>query len=165
MRMGVPREIKTQEYRVGLTPSSVREIVHHGHQVVVETNAGLGANFDDEAYQAVGAEIVPDAAAVFADAEMIVKVKEPQVEEFPGKVEIPQRLYERHMDEEFEPAGLSRFGELVEELSHVNHKRGEHPTYSKYGPLRVVMVQVSVTEGQIDQKGIYISANVHRRQH
>lgn len=83
MRIGVPREIKTHEYRVGLTPSSVREIVHHGHQVVVETNAGLGANFDDEDYQAVGAEIAPDAAAVFADTEMIVKVKEPQAEEFP----------------------------------------------------------------------------------
>ena len=83
MRIGVPREIKTEEYRVGLTPSSVREIVHHGHQVVVETNAGLGANFDDEDYQAIGAEIAPDAAAVFADTEMIVKVKEPQAEEFP----------------------------------------------------------------------------------
>jgi len=82
MRIGVPREIKTQEYRVGLTPSSVREIVHHGHQVVVESGAGLGANFDDEAYQAVGAEIAPDAAAVFVDAEMIVKVKEPQAQEF-----------------------------------------------------------------------------------
>ena len=83
MRIGVPREIKTQEYRVGLTPSSVREIVHHGHQVSVETGAGLGANFDDADYLAVGAEIAPDAAAVFAAADMIVKVKEPQAQEFP----------------------------------------------------------------------------------
>lgn len=75
MRIGVPREIKTQEYRVGLTPSSVRELVHHGHGVLVEAGAGTGANFEDTDYLAVGAEIAPDAAAVFAAADMIVKVK------------------------------------------------------------------------------------------
>ena len=89
----------------------------------------------------------------------------PEFEEFAGEVEVPQRLDERHMDEEFEPAGLSRCGELVEELSHVNHERGEHPTYGKGGPLGVVVVWVIVIQGQIDQKGIYISAYVHRRQH
>lgn len=83
MRIGVPREIKTQEYRVGLTPSSVRELVHHGHGVLVEAGAGSGANFEDTDYLAVGAEIAPDAAAVFAAADMIVKVKEPQAQEFP----------------------------------------------------------------------------------
>ncbi len=82
MLIGVPREIKNREYRVGLTPASVRELVHHGHQVTVEAEAGLGANFADADYEAAGAEIAPDAAAVFAAADMIVKVKEPQPEEF-----------------------------------------------------------------------------------
>lgn len=82
MLIGVPREIKNREYRVGLTPASVRELVHHGHQVTVETEAGLGANFADADYGAAGAEIAPDAAAVFTAADMIVKVKEPQPEEF-----------------------------------------------------------------------------------
>jgi alanine dehydrogenase len=82
MLIGVPREIKNREYRVGLTPASVRELVHHGHQVTVETDAGLGANFADADYEAAGAQIAPDAASVFAAAEMIVKVKEPQHEEF-----------------------------------------------------------------------------------
>ncbi len=78
MRVGVPREIKNNEFRVGLTPSSVAELVAAGHEVVVETQAGAGIDFDDEAYQKVGARILPDAAAVFRDSDMIVKVKEPQ---------------------------------------------------------------------------------------
>jgi alanine dehydrogenase len=82
MRVGVPREIKPDEYRVGLTPAAVREYVAHGHQVVVETGAGSGAGYQDEAYIRAGAKILPDAAAVFADAKMIVKVKEPQAVEW-----------------------------------------------------------------------------------
>ena len=78
MRVGVPKEIKTHEYRVGLVPGSVRELVHHGHQVIVETMAGSGIGFGDDAYRAVGATIVATAAEVFAAADMIVKVKEPQ---------------------------------------------------------------------------------------
>jgi alanine dehydrogenase len=78
MLIGVPREVKTHEYRVGLVPGSVRELAHHGHQVVVETGAGAAIGFDDHAYQAAGARILADAAAVFAAAELIVKVKEPQ---------------------------------------------------------------------------------------
>ncbi|MGE0717764.1 MAG: alanine dehydrogenase [Alphaproteobacteria bacterium] len=78
MRVGVPKEIKTHEYRVGLVPGSVRELVHHGHAVIVETGAGGGIGFGDDAYIAAGAEIAPTAAAVFAAADMIVKVKEPQ---------------------------------------------------------------------------------------
>jgi len=81
MRIGVPREIKTHEYRVGLAPASVREMVHHGHGVVVETGAGMGMGASDDAYRAAGAEVAPDAAAVFAQADMIVKVKEPQPQE------------------------------------------------------------------------------------
>ena len=81
MLIGVPKEVKSHEYRVGLVPGSVREVVHRGHQVLVESGAGLGIGFDDEAYERAGARIAPDAAAVFAAAEMIVKVKEPQPEE------------------------------------------------------------------------------------
>ena len=77
MLVGVPREIKTHEYRVGMVPASVRELVHHGHQVMVETHAGHGIGFDDPDYAAAGAEIVDTAAEIFARADMIVKVKEP----------------------------------------------------------------------------------------
>ena len=78
MRIGVPKEIKNHEYRVGLTPPSVAELVAAGHQVVVETGAGKGIDFEDQDYVDAGATILPDADAVFAQAEMIVKVKEPQ---------------------------------------------------------------------------------------
>ena len=81
MRVGVPKEIKNHEYRVGLTPASVAELVHAGHEVLVETRAGMGIDFNDEAYTRVGARIAPDAAAVFAGSDMIVKVKEPQPSE------------------------------------------------------------------------------------
>jgi alanine dehydrogenase len=82
MLVGVPKEIKTHEYRVGLVPGSVRELVHHGHKVLVETGAGGGIGFADDAYRAAGAEIASDAKSVFAAADMIVKVKEPQ----PGEI-------------------------------------------------------------------------------
>ena len=78
MLIGVPKEIKNHEYRVGLIPASVRELVHHGHKVLVETKAGSGIGFDDAAYQAAGATIATSAAEIFAKADMIVKVKEPQ---------------------------------------------------------------------------------------
>src|SRR6185437_13862991 len=78
MRIGVPKEVKTHEYRVGLVPGSVRELVTHGHEVVVETGAGAGIGFSDAAYEKAGARIASDAAGAFAAADMIVKVKEPQ---------------------------------------------------------------------------------------
>src|SRR4029450_8962318 len=78
MLIGVPKEIKTHEYRVGLVPASVRELIHTGPRVVVQTGAGAGIGFDDADYKAVGATIAKTAADVFAKAEMIVKVKEPQ---------------------------------------------------------------------------------------
>jgi alanine dehydrogenase len=81
MLIGVPKEIKNNEFRVGMTPASVREVAMHGHTVLVETGAGDGIGMNDEAYVAAGAEIAPDAATVFARAEMVVKVKEPQPEE------------------------------------------------------------------------------------
>ncbi len=78
MKIGCPREIKPQEFRVGMTPDAVREAIAHGHEVMIETKAGLGAGFSDSDYQAVGAKIVETAEEVFAKAEMVVKVKEPQ---------------------------------------------------------------------------------------
>ena len=89
MLVGVPKEIKNHEYRVGLTPGSVRELIHHGHQVLVESEAGAGIGMHDADYRAAGAEVA-SAAAVFARADMIVKVKEPQPHEIarlkPGQV-------------------------------------------------------------------------------
>ena len=82
MLIGVPKELKVHEYRVGLVPGSVRELMHHGHQVMIETNAGAGIGIDDDAYRAVGAEIVGSPEEVFAAADMIVKVKEPQPSEY-----------------------------------------------------------------------------------
>src|SRR5258707_6148377 len=77
MLVGVPKEIRDSEYRVGLVPSTVQELTANGHHVIIETSAGAGAGIADADYQAVGAEIVPDADQVFARAELIVKVKEP----------------------------------------------------------------------------------------
>ncbi|MFY9286868.1 MAG: alanine dehydrogenase [Alphaproteobacteria bacterium] len=81
MRVGVPKEIKVHEYRVGLTSASVRELIHNGHHVVVQKGAGEGAGISDEEYIMAGAEISPDAASIFSQADMIVKVKEPQPNE------------------------------------------------------------------------------------
>jgi alanine dehydrogenase len=81
MRIGVPKEIKVLENRVGLTPASAREAVHHGHEVLVEHHAGQGIGMDDENYRRAGARIVASAEELFATAEMIVKVKEPQAVE------------------------------------------------------------------------------------
>jgi alanine dehydrogenase len=78
MRVGVPKEIKPGEHRVGLTPTAVREYAHQGHEVIVEKGAGLGAGYPDQAYRRAGAKIAADADEVFAAAELIVKVKEPQ---------------------------------------------------------------------------------------
>jgi len=90
MRIGVPREIKVHEYRVGLVPAGVRELVGAGHEVLIETGAGNGIGVDDGQFRAVGASIAPRAADVFARTDMIVKVKEPQPAECemlrPGQV-------------------------------------------------------------------------------
>ena len=78
MRVGVPTEIKKNEHRVGLTPTAVREYVAHGHSLLVQAGAGLGAGFTDDDFTKAGAQIAPDASTVFANSDMIVKVKEPQ---------------------------------------------------------------------------------------
>jgi alanine dehydrogenase len=90
MRVGVPKEIKSNEHRVGLTPTAVGEYVAHGHQVVVEQGAGLGAGYADEDFARVGATIEPSTEQVFEHAELIIKVKEPQGVEW-------ARLNERHI--------------------------------------------------------------------
>ncbi|HKE94662.1 MAG TPA: alanine dehydrogenase [Povalibacter sp.] len=81
MRIGVPKEIKNHEYRVGLVPAGVRELVRDGHEVLVQSTAGAGIGVEDAAYAAAGARVVAQAADVFAAADMIVKVKEPQLAE------------------------------------------------------------------------------------
>jgi alanine dehydrogenase len=90
MRIGVPREIKPDEYRVGLTPTAVREYVARGHEVSVEQGAGAGAGYADELYRRAGATLLPKAEAVFEAAELVIKVKEPQPQEW-------ARLTERHI--------------------------------------------------------------------
>ena len=81
MKIGVPKEIKTHEYRVGLIPQAVAELRRDGHGVVIEHGAGIGAGFADGEYELVGAEVVDSAKAVFEGADLIVKVKEPQPSE------------------------------------------------------------------------------------
>ncbi|MCB1751365.1 MAG: alanine dehydrogenase [Gammaproteobacteria bacterium] len=81
MLVGIPKEVKIHEYRVGLMPAGVREVVAHGHKVLVETGAGMGVGVSDADYRAAGADIAFDATEVFGTADMIVKVKEPQVQE------------------------------------------------------------------------------------
>ena len=81
MRIGVPREIKNHEYRIGLVPSTVRELCSRGHEVFIENDAGKAIGLTNDRYESAGAEIVPDAATVFERSQMIVKVKEPQANE------------------------------------------------------------------------------------
>src|SRR3954468_18741922 len=81
VKVGVPTEIKTDEYRVALTPAGVRELVEHGHEVVVQAGAGEGSAISDDDYRSQGARILPDADTVFGEGDMILKVKEPQAVE------------------------------------------------------------------------------------
>src|SRR5690606_41573698 len=81
MRIGTPKEIKSDEHRVGLTPAAARELASGGHTVLVERGARVGAGFPDRDYAAAGARIVDSASALYAEAELIVKVKEPQPDE------------------------------------------------------------------------------------
>ena len=92
MIVGIPKEVKDGEFRVAATPEGVRELTRAGHQVVVETGAGVGSALPDERFRAAGASILPDADAVFAAAEMVLKVKEPQAEEY-GRLRSGQILF------------------------------------------------------------------------
>src|SRR5687767_13817405 len=82
MKVGVPKELKDNEYRVAITPAGVRELVVNGHEVLIENEAGRGSSIPNEQFTGAGASIVPDADAVFADSDMVLKVKEPVPEEF-----------------------------------------------------------------------------------
>lgn len=83
MNIGVPREIKAHEYRIGMTPHSVKAYVKNGHRVLIERGAGVGSGYEDSEYKSAGAAIIVDKAELFRDSDMIVKVKEPLEEEFP----------------------------------------------------------------------------------
>jgi alanine dehydrogenase len=128
MLIGVPKEIKTQEYRVGLVPGSVRELVHHGHKVIVESGAGAAIGFDDRAYEAAGAGILARAADVFAVAELIVKVKEPLAEEI-GALREDQLIF-TYLHLAADPAqteGLMRSGAIAIAYETVTDNRGGLP--------------------------------------
>jgi alanine dehydrogenase len=92
MKVGVPREIKPDEYRVALTPAGAREFSEHGHEVLIETGAGLGSAIADADYEAQGARIVADPEAVFSEADLLLKVKEPQPEEI-ARLRAEQTLF------------------------------------------------------------------------
>jgi alanine dehydrogenase len=128
MLIGVPKEVKTHEYRVGLVPGSVRELVHHGHKVVVESGAGAAIGFDDRDYEAAGAGILARAPDVFAVAELIVKVKEPQPEEIRALRE--DQLLFTYLHLAADPAqtqGLMRSGVIAVGYETVTDSRGGLP--------------------------------------
>jgi alanine dehydrogenase len=145
MLIGAPKEVKTHEYRVGLVPGSVRELVHHGHKVVVESGAGAGIGFDDDAYQRAGAEILMRAADVFAAAELIVKVKEPQPEEI-GALREDQILFTYlHLAADRALAeGLLRSGAVAIAYETVTDKAGGLPLLA---PMSEVAGRMSVQVG------------------
>ncbi len=128
MRIGVPTEIKTDEYRVAITPAGVRELASHGHEVLVQSGAGEGSAMSDEQFQAQGAVIVPDADAVFADAELILKVKEPQPEEV-ARLRSGQTLFTYlHLAAEPELArGLMASGAVCIAYETVEDEKGRLP--------------------------------------
>jgi alanine dehydrogenase len=145
MLVGVPREIKDNEFRVGLTPSAVRELVEHGHKVVVESGAGETIDLDDNYYRAVGAEIVPDAAAVFGRAELVVKVKEPQPAEI-GMLREGQVLftYLHLAPDAAQTEGVMRSGCIAVAYETVTDERGGLPLLA---PMSEVAGRMSIQAG------------------
>ncbi|PZQ59161.1 MAG: alanine dehydrogenase [Sphingomonas taxi] len=128
MRIGVPKEIKNHEYRVGLTPGAVREYVAHGHEVIVQSGAGAGIAADDAAYRAAGAGIVDTAEEVFATAQMIVKVKEPQPGEWVQLREDQILFTYLHLAPDPEQArGLQASGVTAVAYETVTDARGQLP--------------------------------------
>jgi len=145
MLVGVPKEIKIHEYRVGLVPGSVRELVHQGHQVIVEKNAGAGIGFDDADFKAAGAKIAATADEVFAAAGMIVKVKEPQASEY-GKLRQGQVLFTYlHLAPDLpQTKGLMESGCIAIAYETVTNARGGLPLL---GPMSEVAGRMSVQVG------------------
>ncbi|MPZ11052.1 MAG: alanine dehydrogenase [Kiloniellaceae bacterium] len=145
MLVGVPKEVKNNEYRVGLVPASVRELVHHGHKVVVETRAGDGIGFTDEDYRAAGAEIAPEAESVFAKADMIVKVKEPQPAEYARLREGQVLFTYLHLAPDLpQTEGLVKSGCIAIAYETVTGARGGLPLLS---PMSEVAGRMSVQVG------------------
>ncbi len=145
MRIGVPREIKADEYRVGLTPAAVRELVSHGHELVVQQGAAGAIGFPDAAYRQAGAAIAPDAAAVFAQAEMVVKVKEPQ----PGEIALLRRgqvlfTYLHLAADRAQTRGLMESGATCIAYETVTDSRGALPLLA---PMSEVAGRMSVQVG------------------
>jgi alanine dehydrogenase len=144
MLIGVPKEVKTHEYRVGMVPGSVREAVHHGHQVVVEAGAGAGIGFEDATYERAGARIAERAEDVFA-AEMIVKVKEPQPAEIsrlkPGQVLF---TYLHLAADRKQTEGLLRSGAVCVAYETVTDARGGLPLLA---PMSEVAGRMSIQVG------------------
>src|ERR1044072_3130187 len=128
MRVGVPKEIKPDEYRVALTPAGVREMVEHGHEVLIETGAGEGSAIADAELASQGAQIVSDAAAVFGQAEMVLKVKEPPPAEAdmlqPGQLPLP---YLHPAPDPELPRGLRESGAICIAYETVEDARGRLP--------------------------------------
>jgi alanine dehydrogenase len=143
--VGVPKEIKTHEYRVGLVPGSARELIAHGHQILVESGAGAGIGFDDDAYRKVGATIAANAGEVFAKAEMIVKVKEPQ----PGEIKLLRRgqvlfTYLHLAADKAQTEGLMASGAIGVAYETVTDSRGGLPLLA---PMSEVAGRMSVQVG------------------
>ncbi len=145
MLVGVPKEVKNHEYRVGMVPASVRELIHHGHQMVVETKAGAGIGFEDEAYRAVGAEVLDSADEVFSRADMIVKVKEPQAAEY-GKLRDGQVLftYLHLAPDEPQTRGLIGSGCIAVAYETVTNQHGGLPLLA---PMSEVAGRMSIQVG------------------
>lgn len=145
MRVGCPKEIKNHEYRVGLTPGSVREYVTHGHDVLVETGAGAGIGADDNAYRAAGAKIAKTAAEVFEKSDMVVKVKEPQPQEW-AQLRENQILYTYlHLAPDPEQTkGLIESGVTAVAYETVTDERGGLPLLA---PMSEVAGRLSIQAG------------------
>jgi len=145
MLVGVPREIKDNEFRVGLTPSAVRELVAHGHKVIVQTDAGEAIDLDDDLYRAAGAQIAPDAATVFGRAELVVKVKEPQPSEI-GMLRDGQILftYLHLAPDRPQTDGLIKSGCVAIAYETVTDDRGGLPLLA---PMREVAGRMSIQAG------------------
>ena len=145
MRIGVPREIKVHEYRVGLVPAGVRELIAAGHQVVIETGAGSGIGMDDAQYRAAGASIVQTAADVFSQGDLVVKVKEPQ----PAECEMLQSgqilfTYLHLAADPVQAEGLMRSGVTAIAYETVTAKNGSLPLLT---PMSEVAGRMSIQVG------------------
>jgi len=145
MLVGVPKEVKSHEYRVGLVPGSVRELLHHGHQVIVQSAAGAGIGFDDAAYMRAGARVVPTAAEVFAVADLIVKVKEPQ----PAEIAMLRKgqilfTYLHLAADKAQTEGLMRSGAICIAYETVTDARGGLPLLA---PMSEVAGRMSIQVG------------------